>query len=60
MTKNELTMMALEAAIGLTGAPVTDKQTQDIAFRLFCAAMAEEAANRGLTADDLRAKAVQS
>ena len=58
MTKNELTMMALEAASEITGAPVTDQHTQDIGFHLFCAAMAEEAANRGLTADDLRAKGV--
>jgi hypothetical protein len=60
MTRNELTMMALEAASGLTGAPVTDAHTQHVAFHLFCVAMAEEATNRGLTAGALRAKAVQS
>jgi hypothetical protein len=60
MTRNELTMMALEAASGLTGAPVTDAHTQHVAFHLFCVAMAEEAANRGLTAEGLRAQAVQS
>lgn len=58
MTKNELTMMALEAASDLTGSPVTDAHTQHVAFHLFCVAMAEEAANRGLTADALRAQAV--
>ena len=58
MTRNELTMMAMEAASGLTGAPVTDDHTQHVAFHLFCAAMAEEAVNRGLTAGDVCAKAV--
>ena len=60
MTKNELILMAMEAASELTGAPVTDAHTQHVAFHLFCVAMAEEAANRGLTADALRAQAVQS
>lgn len=58
MTRNELTMMALEAASGLTGAPVTDAHTQHVAFHLFCVAMAEEAADRGLTAEDVRAGGV--
>lgn len=60
MTKNEMILMAVEAASELTGAPVTDQYTQDVAFRLFCAAMAQEAAERGMTADALRAQVVLS
>ena len=59
MTKNEMILMAVEAASELTGEPVTDQYTQDVAFHLFCAVMAQEAADRGLTADDLRAKGVR-
>lgn len=58
MTRHELTMMALEAAAEVTGLPITDQHTQDIGFHLFCAAMAEEAADRGLTAEDVRAGGV--
>lgn len=58
MTRRELTMMALEAAAEVTGLPITDQHTQDIGFYLFCAVMAEEAADRGLTAEDVRAGGV--
>lgn len=50
MSINELNAMALEAAQDLTGKPAADEHTQDVAFHLFCAAMAEEFASRGCAA----------
>lgn len=59
MTSNELTLMALEAAADLTGEPVTDLHTQDVGFHLFCAVLAKELADRGLTSDDLTPRAME-
>lgn len=41
-----LTKQALEQAIEITGKPVTDKETQKVAFHLACAVMAQYAAER--------------
>lgn len=37
---------ALETAEGITNKPATDEETQNIAFKLACAMMAEEAASK--------------
>lgn len=44
MNMNTLVTQSLEAASKITGKSITDTETQDIAFKLACAAMAEEAA----------------
>lgn len=57
MSLTDTALMALEYAQEITGAPATDEHTQNIAFMLTCAAMARDAADRGLTVADLRAGA---
>jgi hypothetical protein len=44
MNMDKFTKQALEAAEQITGKPMTDTETQEIAFKLACAMMAEEAA----------------
>lgn len=46
MNMDTLTKQALEQAIEITGKPVTDKETQNVAFHLACAIMAQYAAER--------------
>lgn len=46
MNMNELAKQSLEAAMEITGTDGKDQHTQEIAFKLACAAMAEEMANR--------------
>ena len=41
-----LTKQALDQAMTITGKPVTDKETQNVAFHLACAVMAQYAAER--------------
>lgn len=49
MNMDKFTKQALEAATKITGKPVTDTETQEVAFKLACAMMAEElAARQGL------------
>lgn len=42
MDMKTFTKQALESAMSITGKECTDEETQDIAFKLACAAMAEE------------------
>lgn len=44
MNMDTLVKQSLEAASKITGKPTTDAETQEIGFKLACAAMAEEAA----------------
>ena len=44
MNMDILVKQSVEAAISITGKPATDKETQQVAFQLACAAMAEQAA----------------
>jgi len=44
MNMDILVKQTLEAASKITGKGVEDKETQSVAFKLACAAMAEEAA----------------
>jgi hypothetical protein len=44
MNMSTLVEQSLEQASKLTGKPVTDKETQEVAFKLSCAAMAAELA----------------
>lgn len=44
MNMDTLVKQTLEAASKITGKSIEDKETQEIAFKLACAAMAEEAA----------------
>ncbi len=44
MNFDTFTKQALQAASSITGKGFDDKETQDIAFKLACAMMAEEAA----------------
>jgi hypothetical protein len=44
MNLNTLTKQALEAASNITGKGFEDKETQEVAFKLACAMMAEEMA----------------
>ncbi len=46
MTMDILAKQALEAAKAITGTDGKDQHTQDIAFKLACATMAKEKANR--------------
>ena len=46
MNLDKFTKQALEAAEKVTGKPMTDVETQEIAFKLACAMMAEELAAR--------------
>lgn len=46
MNMNELAKQSLEAAKKITGTDGKDHHTQEIAFKLACAAMAEEMASR--------------
>lgn len=46
MNMDTLTKQALEQAIEITGKPATDKETQNVAFHLACAVMAQYAAER--------------
>lgn len=44
MNIDKFTKQALEAAEKITGKPIADTETQEVAFKLACAMMAEEAA----------------
>ena len=44
MKIDTLTKQALESAKSITGKDTSDKETQDVAFKLACLAMAEEKA----------------
>ena len=46
MNMNQLAAQSLETASKLTNKPITDKETQEIAFKLACAMVAEELAAR--------------
>lgn len=46
MNMNTLTRQALEAAMKITGTNGKDEHTHEIAFKLACAAMAEELAKQ--------------
>ena len=47
MNMNELVKQSIEAAMQITGKCANDTETQEIAFKLSCAAMAKEhASNR--------------
>jgi len=46
MTMDILAKQSIEAAMLITGTDGKDYETQEIAFKLACAAMAEEVANR--------------
>lgn len=46
MNMDKFTKQALESAEKLTGKPMTDIETQEVAFKLACAMMAEELAAR--------------
>lgn len=45
MNMNELAKQTMEAAMNITGKPASDVETQEIAFKLACAAMAKHHAS---------------
>jgi hypothetical protein len=49
MNMDTLTKQSLEAASSITGLPFSDEHTQEVAFKLACAMVAEEAAKRAPT-----------
>lgn len=46
MNMNTLVKQSMEAAMKITGTDGKDKHTQEVAFKLACAAMAQEVASR--------------